>query len=110
MNPASAPVSRPVSNGAPKKKSKMKWFIIGGVILLIALVVGAKMKSQRSQQGAPVTVEKAVIKTITQLVNATGKIQPELEIKISPEVSGEIIELPLREGAEVAFLPPVSGG
>lgn len=42
-----------------------------------------------------------MIKTITQLVNATGKIQPELEVKISPEVSGEIVDLPLREGAEV---------
>ena len=79
----------------------MKWFILGGVVLLVALIVGAKMKAQRSQQGTVVTFEKAVTKTITQLVNATGKIQPELEVKISPEVSGEIIELPLREGAEV---------
>lgn len=101
MNPAPAPAPRP-SNGAPKKKkSKMKWFILGGVVLLVALIVGAKMKAQRSQQGTVVTFEKAVTKTITQLVNATGKIQPELEVKISPEVSGEIIELPLREGAEV---------
>lgn len=94
-----APAS--TSAGPKKKKSKLKWFIIGGVVVVIALAVGARMKAQRSQQGALVTVEKAVIKTITQLVNATGKIQPELEIKISPEVSGEIIELPLREGAEV---------
>jgi HlyD family secretion protein len=97
MNSVSAPQKAP----AAKKKSKLKWIILGGVILLIGLAVGAKMKAQRSQQGALITVEKAVIKTITQLVNATGKIQPELEIKISPEVSGEIIELPLREGAEV---------
>jgi HlyD family secretion protein len=86
---------------APRKKSKLKWFIIGGVVLLIALAVGAKYAAKGKDKGIPVTVEKAVIKTITQLVNATGKIQPELEVKISPEVSGEIIELPLREGAEV---------
>ncbi len=97
MNTASA--SQPA--GPKKKKSKLKWFIIGGVAVVIALAVGAKMKAQRNQQGTQVTIEKAVIKTITQLVNATGKIQPELEIKISPEVSGEITELPLREGAEV---------
>lgn len=101
MNSASAPQPSASAAAVPKKKSKMKWFVIGGVVLLIALAVGAKMKAQRSQQGAQVTVEKAVIKTITQLVNATGKIQPELEIKISPEVSGEITELPLREGADV---------
>ena len=86
---------------AKKKKSKLKWFILAGVVLIIALAVGAKMKAQRSQQGIAVTTDKAVVRTITQLVNATGKIQPELEIKISPEVSGEIIDLPLREGAEV---------
>src|SRR5688572_24910604 len=97
MNSVSAPQKAP----AAKKKSKMKWFIIGGIVLIVALIVAAKMKAQQGQQGALVTVEKAVIKTITQLVNATGKIQPELEVKISPEVSGEIIELPLREGAEV---------
>lgn len=97
MNTASA--SQPA--GAKKKKSKLKWFILGGIVVVIALAIGARMKAQRSQQGTQVTLEKAVIKTITQLVNATGKIQPELEVKISPEVSGEIIELPLREGAEV---------
>jgi multidrug efflux pump subunit AcrA (membrane-fusion protein) len=46
-----------------------------------------------------VTTEKAVVKTITQLVTATGKVQPEVEVKISPEVAGEIIELPFKEGA-----------
>lgn len=97
MNTASA--SQPA--GPKKKKSKLKWFILGGIVVVIALAIGARMKAKRSQQGTQVTIEKAVIKTITQLVNATGKIQPELEVKISPEVSGEIIELPLREGAEV---------
>jgi HlyD family secretion protein len=98
MNSVTAP--KPVVT-APRKKSKLKWFIIGGVVLLIALAVGAKYAAKGKDKGIPVTVEKAVIKTITQLVNATGKIQPELEVKISPEVSGEIIDLPLREGADV---------
>jgi HlyD family secretion protein len=48
-----------------------------------------------------VTVEIAVLRTIIQTVSATGKIQPEVEVKISPEVAGEIIELPFREGASV---------
>jgi HlyD family secretion protein len=49
----------------------------------------------------PVTTEKAIVKTITQLVTATGKVQPETEVKISPEVSGELTDLPLKEGAPV---------
>ena len=79
----------------------MKWFIVGAVLLTLGLAGAAKYSNKGKQQGTPVTFEKAVIKTITQLVNATGKIQPELEVKISPEVAGEIVELPLREGAVV---------
>jgi HlyD family secretion protein len=41
------------------------------------------------------------VKTITQLVTATGKVQPEIEVKISPEVAGEIIEIPVKEGGSV---------
>ena len=47
------------------------------------------------------TTEKAAKRTILQLVSATGKVQPETEVKISPEVAGEIIELPVIDGAEV---------
>ncbi|HYP18227.1 MAG TPA: efflux RND transporter periplasmic adaptor subunit, partial [Opitutus sp.] len=104
MNPASslkpAPAPAPAA-GPKKKKSKMTWLIVGAVVLIVALGVAARTASQKKQQGTPVTVEKAIVKTITQLVNATGKIQPEVEVKISPEVSGEIVELPLREGATV---------
>src|SRR6266403_2233180 len=45
--------------------------------------------------------EKAAKRTILQLVSATGKVQPETEVKISPEVAGEIIELPVIDGAQV---------
>lgn len=104
MNPAPAPTLRPapLTSAAPrKKKSKLKWWIIGGVVLVIGLAVAAKFAGKDKQQATLVTVDKVVVKTITQLVNATGKIQPEVEVKISPEVSGEIIALPLREGATV---------
>ncbi len=70
--------------------------VVGG-----ALVGGAVYKSKNRQKGALVSTEKASIRTITQLVSATGKIQPEIEVKISPEVAGEIVLLPLREGASV---------
>jgi len=98
MNPAPAP--KPASS-APKKKSKLKWYLLAGVLLAVVLGGAAAYKNKNRQVDMLVTTEKAVVKTITQLVNATGKIQPELEIKISPEVSGEIIQLPLREGAAV---------
>src|SRR6188472_1044184 len=98
MNQALAPKT---GASVPRKKSKLKWIILAGALLLIGGVAGAKYVKNGKDKGIPVTIEKAVIKTITQLVNATGKIQPELEVKISPEVSGEIIDLPLREGAEV---------
>src|SRR5207237_2391131 len=48
-----------------------------------------------------VTLEKAVRKTIVQTVSAIGKIQPETEVKISAEVAGEIIELPVEDGIRV---------
>lgn len=102
MNSASAPSPTSAAAArAPKKKSKLKWYILGGVVLVLALGAAAYFKGKNKQEGFPVTTEKAVIKTITQLVNATGKIQPEVEVKISPEVSGEIIALPFREGATV---------
>ena len=46
----------------------------------------------------PVTTDRAFRTNITEIVTATGKIQPEVEVKIAPEVSGEIIEIPVKEG------------
>ncbi len=79
---------------APKKKSRKRlWIILGSLVLLVAVVAGAIVKNKNKDKAIVVTTEKAVIKTITQTVNATGKVQPETEVKIAPEVSGEIIEL-----------------
>jgi HlyD family secretion protein len=81
----------------PRRKSKKKWIIIGGTVLLIALVA-VGMSRRKKDPGISVTTEKAFITTITQVVTATGKIQPEMEVKISPEVAGEIVEMPVKEG------------
>ena len=94
----SQPVSLPSSS---RKPSRAKWFILGAVVLLIALGAAATMAKKGKAEVIPVTTEKAIIKTITQLVTATGKVQPETEVKISPEVSGELTDLPLKEGASV---------
>lgn len=78
---------------------KTLWWIIGGsVALLIILIIIGKANSN---DGVKVAIEKAAMHTITETVTASGKIYPETEVKISPEVSGEIIELPIQEGDSV---------
>ncbi|MEN9662835.1 MAG: hypothetical protein RL324_1784 [Verrucomicrobiota bacterium] len=84
-----------------RKKSPAKWIILGGFVI-IAIAVAAAVKARAGgSEVIPVTTDKAIVKTITQMVTATGKVQPEKEVKIAPEVSGEIIELPFKEGASV---------
>ncbi len=94
--------TNPAASAAPqKKKSNRKLLILLGVaaVVIIALVVFAASKNKEG--GIPVTTEKAVVKTITHLVTATGKVQPEVEVKISPEVAGELIDIPVIEGQAV---------
>jgi HlyD family secretion protein len=78
-------------------KKKKAWVAVAVAVALV-VVVGASVAAKRGEKPLMVTTDKAYRKTITQLVTATGKIQPEIEVKISPEVSGEIIELPVKEG------------
>ncbi len=68
--------------------------------MILLWIVGAIVASKR-EKPIPVTTEKATKRTIMQLVSATGKVQPETEVKISPEVAGEIIDLPVIDGAQV---------
>ena len=88
------PVSR------PKRKSRRRLYITLACLLVAGL---AGYSYYRGKQVPPtvVTVEPATRRTIIQLVSATGKIQPETEVKISPEVAGEIIELPVVDGQPV---------
>ena len=83
--------------------SKTLKIIIGIVVLaLILLVVGSKLEWFGKKGNFKAVTEKVVsIQDIVQTVSATGKIQPEVEVKISSEVSGEILELPFKEGQEV---------
>ncbi|MBI2620073.1 MAG: efflux RND transporter periplasmic adaptor subunit [Ignavibacteriales bacterium] len=84
-----------------KKKSKKKLIILVGIgAVLLALGVLVIMGSSR-ETIITVQTEKVERKTITQIVTATGKIQPETQVKINAEVSGEITELPVREGQRV---------
>jgi HlyD family secretion protein len=56
---------------------------------------------ERGPDPIAITTEKATVCDITQLVSATGKIRPEVEVKISPEVAGEIVEMPVIVGQPV---------
>ena len=92
----------PLAREAAKKrrrgrKRKILFGSAGAVLLLIIALVAASKR----EKPIPVTTEKAVRRTILQTVSATGKIQPETEVKISPEVAGEIIELPVEDGMPV---------
>lgn len=83
------------------KKSKKKLFIFSGIgVVLIVLVVLVVMGSKR-EPVISIQTEKVARRTITQTVTATGKIYPEVQVTITPEVSGEIIELPVKEGQRV---------
>src|SRR5437899_4381763 len=83
-----------------RRSTRKRQIIIGAVGFLVLWLIVSILLSKR-EKPIPVTTEKAVRKTILQTVSATGKIQPETEVKISPEVAGEIIELPVEDGIRV---------
>ena len=89
----------------PTTRKKRPWSrkrkIIVGVVGLFVLWIIVSIILGKREKPIPVTTEKAVRKTILQTVSATGKVQPEIEVKISPEVAGEIIELPVEDGKAV---------
>jgi HlyD family secretion protein len=96
-------INTPGAATAPPKKRKSRrtrYIVIGVVLLLVGWLITSIVLGKR-EKPLPVTTEKAVRKTIIQTVSATGKIQPETEVKISPEVAGEIIELPVVDGMQV---------
>jgi HlyD family secretion protein len=93
--PAPAPLT------AKQRRARRKKQIIYGSIGLVVLCIAASIVWSKREKPIPVTTEKAIRKTIVQTVSATGKVQPETEVKISPEVAGEIIELPVEDGKRV---------
>lgn len=83
-----------------KRKRKRLIALVGISVLVIALVATVILSGGREKVVA-VQVAKVERRNITQIVTGTGRIQPEIEVKISAEVSGEIIEMPVKVGQNV---------
>ncbi|NHM03083.1 efflux RND transporter periplasmic adaptor subunit [Flavobacterium celericrescens] len=82
---------------------KTIFILLGSAIGLILLLVGLKKGGVigNNDDSKIVELSKVAQTTIVETVSATGKIQPEIEVKISSEVSGEVIALPVKEGQQV---------
>lgn len=85
-------------NGKKKSRKKIIWIAVGSLILLLIIRTAVCGKKD---PGITVQTEKAGHRDITQLVSATGIINPVYLVAITPEVTGEIVELPVKEGDRV---------
>ena len=83
------------------KKSKKKLIIFGSLGLLVVIFIVIAIIGGSKEEITLVQTEKVEKRNITQTVTATGKINPEFQVVITPEVTGEIIELPVKEGDNV---------
>jgi len=77
---------------------RIHWIIIIGVLLVASVITVNFLKGNKP---AEVYTEQAAIRDIIEIVSATGKVQPETELKISSDVSGEITEMMVKEGDQV---------
>lgn len=85
-----------------KKKSKKRLWIIISIVLIAAIAITSIIISKRGKEEISVVTSKVERRTITQTVSAIGTIEPETEVKISSETSGEILNLNVKEGDTVS--------
>jgi HlyD family secretion protein len=84
------------------KNTRLLKILVPAVVVLIAFaIIGQKAGWFGKAAAVKVAVENAQKRTITETITANGKIQPEKEVKITPDVSGEIVELTVKEGDHV---------
>jgi HlyD family secretion protein len=88
-----------------KKKSNRLYYIIGGILisLILLAIVARRAGWVGGEKPTEVLFNKVQKTEIVEKVSASGKIQPVVEVKISPQVSGEVIELAIEEGDSVRF-------
>lgn len=82
-------------------KRKLLWIIGTLVAIIILLIVLKSFGIIGKDEGVKVATEKVTRRTISETVNASGKVYPEIEVKVSPDVSGEIVDLEVEEGDSV---------
>jgi HlyD family secretion protein len=80
---------------------KLVWIIVSLLVIILLLVVLKKAGVIGKEEGIKVSVEKVSKHNITEIVTASGKIYPEIEVKMSSDISGEIVELNVAEGDSV---------
>jgi HlyD family secretion protein len=80
---------------------KLVWIIVSLAVIILLLVILKKAGVIGKEEGINVSVEKVSRHTITETVTASGKIYPEVEVKMSSDISGEIVELNVEEGDSV---------
>ena len=80
---------------------KLIWILVGLAAIIVLLVGLKKAGVIGKETGEEVTSEKVQLRTITESVNASGKVYPEIEVKVSPDISGEIVNLFVEEGDKV---------
>lgn len=90
-----------------KKKKLVIPVLILFIVLIVLLIVAKKAGWIGKEFALSVTTQKAEEKTIVEYIGASGKVQPKMEVKISPDVSGEIIELFVAEGDRVSAGDPL---
>lgn len=84
-----------------KSNKLLKYLLIAAGVLIVFAIVGKKAGWFGKEKAVKVSTELAQKRTIIEIITANGKIQPETEVKLSPEVSGEIVLLNVVEGQEV---------
>jgi len=88
-------------SAAPKRSSRRWKWLIAVVIVLAVAGIATVLLAKRRSPAISVQTEKVTRRNLTEVVTANGKIQPVVQVTISPEVSGEIIELDVKEGQPV---------
>ncbi len=84
-----------------KRNKVLRYLLLGAGVLIIFAIVGKKAGWFGAGPATKVAVEAAGKRTIIETITANGRIQPETEVKLSPDVSGEIVEMDVREGDSV---------
>lgn len=82
-------------------KKTYKYLIITGVALILLLVIARKAGWIGEDDNIKVSSEKVTTETITEVVTASGKVQPEVEVKLAADVSGEVVDIFVKEGEVV---------